>query len=50
MLKEKKTPQEPADAGKELSLDDCAKVTGGSIRDVVYTPTTEITQEIKDRI
>lgn len=51
MLEEKKVPQEPTtEDEKELSLDDCAKVSGGSIHEVVYTPTTEISEDTKGKI
>lgn len=51
MSEEKKIPQEAkTEDEKELSLDDCEKVTGGSIHNVVYTETTEISEDTKRKI
>lgn len=56
MLEKKKNTEEvkPEAAAqtdeKELSLDECAQVTGGSIHHVHYTKTHDIDKDIRDRI
>ncbi len=51
MLKEKMDPKAVEEADeKELSLDECEQVTGGSIRDVQYTKTVDISEDVKERI
>ncbi|MEL7563592.1 MAG: hypothetical protein AAGU27_01725 [Dehalobacterium sp.] len=50
-MEEEKTPEgKEWEKGKDLSLDDLEKVTGGSMRDTVRTKTEDITDSIKNRI
>ena len=47
---EKKVPEKEKNAPQELKLDDLDAVQGGSLRNVSYTDTTEISADTASKI
>lgn len=51
MSDKKKTPENTQEAmEQEINFDDLEQVTGGSIKDVKYTKTTDISGDTKSKI
>lgn len=49
MGKEMKNPDKELEE-QELALDELEEVAGGSLKDVVYTPTVDISEDTKSKI